>query len=157
MKADHSSPSEQRAIEIVLARYDREIARISASLALLKQSRENLANLPASPKPDEEAADQPAPESSKRTKGTSGQGSQRARLDHAKIAEEVALSLAPEFTSHDFLDKCLDRFPQHHNEFTLQKVKKRLRRMAGFDDAVITLIAKGGGRRPPRFKVNKRT
>lgn len=76
-------------------------------------------------------------------------------FDHRAVCETIARELAPEFDSHQFRKVCLSRYPDRADEFTMLKVKKRLTRMSGFENSLITQIAKGIGRRPPRYRVNQ--
>jgi len=76
-------------------------------------------------------------------------------FDHRGVCESIARELAPEFDSHQFRQVCLTRYPDRANEFTMMKVKKRLNRMAGFENSIITLAAKGVGRRPPKYHVKQ--
>lgn len=156
MKLVPLTREETEAVRIVLRRLDRDIEEQVKMTEGMRVVRAHLADqLIAQSRPtDINHADHVAKEPSTARGRGRPKGATRQRRDLDKIAVEIALELAPEFTSHEFQARGLQKYPEREDEFTRLKVKKRLRRIAGFDDAPITLIAKGGGRRPPRFRVN---
>jgi hypothetical protein len=159
-----------------LSGLQREVAEFQQRLAGLQNAREfaviSLKNLGD---PTSETRGAPKAESTKRsqaqakaadaeprrsssTRGpfsTKGTAASDARpIDHRRLSESVARELAPEFTSRAFRDLCTAKYPGRENEFTRMKVKKRLDRMAGFEDAVISVVQAGRGRRPTTYRVN---
>ncbi|MBK9989887.1 MAG: hypothetical protein IPP19_03875 [Verrucomicrobia bacterium] len=163
MKQSPLTPKERDAAKLVLARIDRQVEECEAHIVELRGTRAHLLKEFGL----EEYSQPPLSGGGGLTQSTlaaqkedelaprAAKPSRTQKIDYKKVLLEVATALAPEFTSHEFRSKCLEDYPGHDSDFTLTKVKKRLNKAAGFeDDALLTLVAKGAGRRPPRFRVN---
>jgi hypothetical protein len=154
MTIDPLTDQEAAAARILSNRLDREIDELSRELEEARVMRSRIGALLARPKKSAPAGRNGSRLLAKTASVKSPKPGRRKKLDHAQVAKEIAMELAPKFNTTQFQERCIAKHPGRDSDFTRLKITKRLRRLAGFADAPITLMSKGAGRRPAEYRVN---
>jgi hypothetical protein len=141
MNAAPITAQESVATKLVLARLDCQIEKYQRRVEELRATRHYLAEEfeiedSSSPVASESkgASNVSAPRSE--TASKSGKASLAQKLDHKQILKDIAMSLAPEFTSHEF------RTSLYRFGVPLDQILVRLRMLAHNEPPMVVLAAK---------------